>query len=680
MLLLLFLPAGFSSRLPVQFTPQALKPALLLLGSTDSSVFPDFVDAAIARSQQNLVDILVLPSGLSPDPLENTSAERQVLLAEVEKQTRQIAAICSLKITAPMHCRVSFAPILVRSDAQSLSSQDIFSKTLSAVLILETEPYLTARVINGTPVERQLSEAYYSGVLIAGGKYLSRSQIIGYAPDFALESSLDFGAVEVEVISDVPTNPFQVRDAFLVTGFFQADSVGQMINALTLPGFPQLGIGIEQSGGIQLISNRTLQNPTGKSLVPIFDAETYHASETARYVGPQNTLSLRNILVHTLAAGEFSYDLLLRRHSMSPPADRLHREFEGLGTPARAGILMLSGKLDYGSPLNPVLSHFINLAGGQNSRLKVIVAGYPSLETARFEAAAFENQVGVPVEIQYILRETGPEITIPGDVTGLVILARYPSLLTGIKLDPVENAWRAGLPLLAVDAGASLAGSYMVTQELPAALDPGSTNRLANFGLIRLEPGMDLVNLNIEPQVNEENRWGRWLHLAYSHPGRLAAGLSSNSAIVVTHSGVFTIGELPVALLDLSTATLGLGDSAQLMIANGLMDIFAPGEIVYPQNADINASPIRLTTPPGPPPTTLSPLELPAPTTTPTIETAPTPTGSEFLIPVADLPVQPEVLLRPPPGQILTVLLVALPVLVVMIILAGLWLNRKFLK
>jgi len=123
-----------------------------------------------------------------------------------------------------------------------------------------------------------------------------------------------------------------------------------------------------------------------------------------------------------------------------------------------------------------------------------------------------------------------------------------------------------------------------------------------------------------------------------------------------------------------------LGDSAQLMIANGLMDIFAPGEIVYPQNADINASPIRLTTPPGPPPTTLSPLELPAPTTTPTVETAPTPTDSEFLIPVADLPVQPEVLLRPPPGQILTVLLVALPVLVVMIILAGLWLNRKFLK
>lgn len=680
MFLLLFLTSGFSSRLPVQITTQALKPALLLLGSTDPVVFPVFVDAAIARSQQNLVDILVLPSGLSPDPLEITAAARQALLSEVEKLTRQIAAICSLKITAPMHCRVSFAPILVRSDAQSLSSQDIFSNTLSAVLILETEPYRTASVINGTPVERQLSQAYYSGVLIAGGKYLSRSQIIGYAQDFSLQTSFDFGAVEVEVVSEVPTNPFQVRDAFLVTGFFQADSVGQMINALTLPGFPQLGIGIEESGGIQLISNRTLQNPTGNYLVPIFDAETYHASDTARYVEPQNTLSLRNILVHTLAAGEFSYDLYLKQHSMSPPADRLHREFEGLDTPARAGILMLSGKLDYGSSLNPVTSHLINLAGGQNSRLKVIVAGYPSLETAQLEAAAFEYQVGVPVEIQYILRETDPEITVSEDVTGLVILARYPSLLAGLQLDPVENAWRAGLPLLAVDAGASLAGSYMVTQELPAALDPGFTNRLPNFGMIRFEPGMDLVNLNIEPQVNEENRWGRWLHLAYSHPESLAAGLSSNSAIVVTQSGVFTIGELPVALLDLSTATLGLGDAAQLVIANGLMDIFAPGEIVYPQNADINASPIRFSTPPGLPPTTLSPLEMPTPTAAPPTETAPAPTESEFIIPVADLPVQPDVLLRPPPGQILTVLLVALPVLVVMIILSGLWLNRKFLK
>jgi hypothetical protein len=206
------------------------------------------------------------------------------------------------------------------------------------------------------------------------------------------------------------------------------------------------------------------------------------------------------------------------------------------------------------------------------------------------------------------------------------------------------------------------------------------TNRLSNFGLIRLEPGLDLVNLNIEPQVNEENRWGRWLYLAYSHPGQLAVGLSSNSAIVVSPNGVFTIGELPAAVLDLSTATLGLGDAAQLVIANGLMDIFAPGEIIYPQNADINASPIQFSTPPGPPPTTLSPLEMPTATAAPPVEIEPTPTEPEYIIPIADLPLQPVVLLRPPPGQVLTVLLISLPVLVVVIILLGLWLNRIFLK
>ena len=365
---------------------------------------------------------------------------------------------------------------------------------------------------------------------------------------------------------------------------------------------------------------------------------------------------------------------------MNPPADRLHRDFEGLDTPARAGILVLSGKLDYGRLENPVLSHFINLAGGQNASLKVIVAGYPSLETAQLEAAAFKNQVGVPVEIQYILRETDPGIAIPEDVSGLVILARYPSLLAGIQLEPVEKAWRTGLPLLAVDAGASLAGGYMVTQELPVAADPTLTNRVSNFGLVRLEPGLHLVNLNIEPQVNEENRWGRWLNLGYGYPGSLAVGLSSNSAIVVTQSGLFTIGELPAVVLDLSTATLGLGGAAQLVIANGLMDVFAPGEIIYPQNADINASPIQFSTPPGPPPTTLSPLETPVPTAEPPAETSPTPTGSEFIIPISDLPVQPAVLIRPPPGQILTVLLITLPVLVVGIILIGLWLNRRSLK
>src|SRR4030042_5163685 len=81
MFLLLFLTSGFYFRLPVQFTAQSSKPALLLLGSTDSPVFPDFVDAAIARSQPNLVEILVLPSGLSPDPLVISAAERQGVLS-----------------------------------------------------------------------------------------------------------------------------------------------------------------------------------------------------------------------------------------------------------------------------------------------------------------------------------------------------------------------------------------------------------------------------------------------------------------------------------------------------------------------------------------------------------------------------------------------------------------------
>lgn len=659
---------------------QEPEPSLLLLGSTHPVVFPGFVEAAIQRSRQDLVDILLLPSGLASDPLFISPDERQELLLQVESQARQMAAICSQKITADMRCRVSFAPALVRSDAQTIAWQDYFNDSLSAVLILEEQPHSAAAVINGTALERQLSNAYYAGILVAGGNYLSRAHITGYTPGSSIENVLEYGAVAAEIPPGIPANPYQLRHAFLSTSFYQADSIGQLVNALTLPAFPDVAVGVEEFGGIQLLSNRKLQDPLGDSLVPVFDGATYHASAGAVTTGPRNSLSLRNLLLHTLAAGDFSYDLILRQHSMNPPPARLQREFSGMQIPSRAGILVLSGRLETAMPDSPVLAYFLNQAGGQNAVLYLIVSGYPTSASAMLEAAAYSNLLPVSLQVQYVTETDESEITIPTETTGLVLLARYPSLLDGLQLDSLEQAWRRGLPLLAIDAGASLAGSYFVTQELPGAANSASPNRPPNFGQLRLEPGLGLAGLNIEPQVNEENRWGRLLHLAYNHPGQPAIGLSAGSAVVVTQNGAFTIGERPAAVLDLSHATLGLGNSAQLVVANGFLDIFAPGEILAPQAADMNAAPLPSSALPGSPPATPTPTHSPTATTTPTAAVTPTPMEAEFIIPIEDLPIQPAVLFRPPPGQILTFLLIALPVFTFLVILVGLWINRKALR
>lgn len=679
MFLLLFLPARWYS--PATLQQQEINPpALLILGSTDSSVFPGFVEAAIKHNQQNLVDILVLPAGLSPDPIEIDSTQRQQLIIEAEKQSQKIAAICSQKISADLRCRVNYAPILVRSDAQSAQFEPYFNQTLSAILILERAPYNTNRILNGTAVERQLSQAYNAGVLVAGGKYLSRSSITGYATGYSLETALNLGALETEVLPGAPVNSFQLDGIFVVPDFSRAGSVGQALNALSLAEFPKVGIGIVRSSGLRLTSGRRLEQPFGQDLITVFDAQTYQVSPSAFTAGSTGSLNLRNVLLHTLAVGESSYDLLLRQHSLNPPVERLPRDFSSLTLPRQAGLLYLSGKLEGKVSSNPLLVNFLNQAGGKNAKLAVIVAGYPTQESASLAAQAFDELVEIPIDVQYQLRPSAPPVIIPSEVSGIVILARYPSLLAGIQLGAVENAWRLGLPLMAVDAAASLVGSNMVTQALPAAGEPKTANRVGNFGTIPIEPGLNLVKVNFEPQVNEENRWGRWLQLAYYHPDQLTLGLASNSAIVITPNGAFSIGQHPLVILDLSAATLGLGEAAQLVIANGLIDVFAPGEILIPQIADKNAAPIQILTSPERAQITSSPSETPG--IEPTAQATPEPTETEIpsIIPISDLPVQPGVLLRPPPGQVLTFLLIALPVLMVAIILLGLWVNRRSLK
>jgi hypothetical protein len=48
------------------------------------------------------------------------------------------------------------------------------------------------------------------------------------------------------------------------------------------------------------------------------------------------------------------------------------------------------------------------------------------------------------------------------------------------------------------------------------------------------------------------------------------------------------LGKNSILVLDLSRADLAVGSQNGFVIANGLLDIFAPGDLVQPQPADVN--------------------------------------------------------------------------------------------
>jgi hypothetical protein len=66
--------------------------------------------------------------------------------------------------------------------------------------------------------------------------------------------------------------------------------------------------------------------------------------------------------------------------------------------------------------------------------------------------------------------------------------------------------------------------------------------------------------------------------LAYHHPTKLAIGIDRDTALEIDRMGARVIGDNAVFVLDFRTAELEVGDNRSYVIANGLVDVFIPGE------------------------------------------------------------------------------------------------------
>jgi hypothetical protein len=168
---------------------------------------------------------------------------------------------------------------------------------------------------------------------------------------------------------------------------------------------------------------------------------------------------------------------------------------------------------------------------------------------------------------------------------------------------------------------------------------------------------------------------GNLFALAYNHPDQLAIGLTSNAALIISEDGAEVVGENAIINLDFSQATLALGDNGAIVVANGLLDSFAPGEKVEPGTInDLPQSPpatplIQTLTPTTSPTLTLTPTSTPTlsptpppPTLTPTKTKRPT--ATPFPIP-------------PPSDPVSLQWIVAFGVLIVVVILFGFLINRR---
>ena len=638
---------------------------LIAIGDGYTETYAGFVKEAIANAQNGQVNILVLPITTTTNATSITDEERVANTRNASEIRAQIESACQRATNDRMTCTAILAPIFTRADASDPSIIKYFLVDLSAIYILGGDQTLGTQVVTGTLLEEELAKAYQNGVIVAGtaagSALLSATILNGYNATFTAANALNFGAAEIWNTATKRGLSLGVKDALIDQHFYQHNRLGLLLNALARPDVPHIGIGIDAYTGLNIYDGTRLQDVFGLYTVTVLDAQTYHAADAVQYQGLTNTLSLRNVLVQMLAPGRVSYDLTARATTLQSqivtPRAKLDRTFSALTLPKGAGPLLLAGDLSENLESSAVLKRFAKLADSPRRRVLIVATGYASDEAAQAVAEKYADALNMPNDIVVIPdRVTAQPLVVTKDVTGILLIADDQSKVKVQALPLIEAAWRGGLPLLADKGGAALVGRFF------AAHAPTPNNATAaeievqkSFiqGTTTISNGLNLLNIMIEPQLLSDNRWGQLFSLTYNHPEVVALGLANDTALELSPDGAQVIGDNAIVALDLRTSQRALGTDDQFIIANGLLDVFAPGDAVKPVTADARAQPVRIATPALPtltpvptltPQPTLTPTSVPptlTPTPTPTLTPTPVIEPTTVPVDVASTPVFP---------------------------------------
>lgn len=686
--LLLMISSLFNFNLKAQPT---LEPELIAIGGGYEYLDVGFLSHVFTRASAPVVRILVLPIAYASNPQAITAEERQTNVTDAERRRSLIQEICDRRKPPGKSCDVGLLPIFTRADAETVNVSTAFPLDLGGIFILGGDQSVAMRVLKDTPLETALNAAYERGVLVsgtsAGAAVQSRTMIAGFVAESSLEQSFSFGSVDIWVPPQARGLEFGIPNAVIDQHFFQQGRFPRLLNAISSPGVPQIGLGVDAYTGASIRDHRHLEKIFGRTVIAVLDGSTYHASDSVRYYGARGQISLRNVLLHLLPPGDFGYDLQNRRPASRPAPPRIGREFHHLDLPDGAGPIFIGGG-DHSTTEKPaIINQFVNAAGGKNARILIIASGYASIAEAQSDAARYTSALaGAPSRTVIIRPDMPALIQLPPNITGVILIGRDQSLIQPDFFTAVRQAWLLGMPVLADDAGAAVIGRYYgVMGQTPSDETEAESHTQDTLvqSKLPISPGLNFFDVIFEPRLIKDNRWGRLVSLAYNHRAYPVIGISEGTFIVITPNAAQVAGQGAVVTIDLSLASLSLGENNAFAVINGLLDVFAPGELLGFTNADSSIVPIRMATPvTGATP----PIPSPSPVEIPMITPMPSPIAEGFLQPTERepraTPTQEIIAIEeryeePQPTDIrLLHMMIFLAVVMTIAILIGIWVNR----
>ncbi len=615
------------------------RPGLLLpVGGGYTDTYNALAQRAIANARGDTVHILVLATTYATNPNAITQAEFQQNMKDGGERRLQVEGACqrNLPPASSLTCKVELLPIFTQEDARKPENLAYFTDDVAMIYILGGDQEIGMGAILGTPVEERINHLHSQGTIVAGtsagAAMLSRIMIVSLQLNYSNESGLFFGSTRLWNSETQRGFDFGLRSAVIDQHFYQRARMGRLLSVITQPGLPHLGVGIDAYTGV-VADDEVLRDVFGLYTVTILDAETYHAADSVRYVSIAEKrpplLSLRNVLLHLMSPGDVTYDLKTRSFSLAAAPSRIERDFADLRTPPGAGSLFLAGDLSETLKDSPILERFVEAAGGQGANILVITEGGASVAANERFAKRYADalsKLGAQAKI-WVPDANGVYHQTPSsEVTGFVLVGRDAGKMTPPGW--LRSYWESGKPILADNAAAPLFGAYYSAHgPTPddAEQEEMAVQRSFWQGRTAIQPGLGWVKVTLEPQLLADLRFGRLFSLAYNHPDLPALGLNKDTALEITSDGAVVLGENAVFVLDLRHATQKLGTNEGFIIANALLDVFAPGETLRPETADTQALYTPAPTPLLPTPS-LTPS--PEPSATPTVLFSASPTSS----------------------------------------------------
>jgi cyanophycinase-like exopeptidase len=548
-----------------------------------------FVEAALPYWETLDTDrfyALMLPMSFTYDPATLTTTDLLDNSWFIDRRRWQLEEACRDVMeenSLDADCRVVAPPIYTREAAEDELALDFFADDLAAVYFPGGDQVFAMQITAGTPLETTLAEAFERGVVMGGNSaglaMQAVNMIAGYGEEYDENTALQEGAVVLwnNADGDERGLSFGVENVLLEQHLWEFVRTPRLLNYLALADSPDVAIGVDGYTAGILRDETTFGEIFGDYSAAVFDAATLGAADNANfdYVNFDGNaiLSMHNVLVHVLPPGDFSYDIPSRAPSQADLLTEVDRSFD-LSLPDSAGMLLLGGA--------DARSLHENLA---DASIAIVVTGYPEDELQAV-AESFEGYYVIPL---------GEGDSLDGQLDNIQFISVYAgdqTLLNPEQLAPVRDAWLNGANVSLMGAAAALAGPEFAANP-PVDYDNDESDVLEAhdqgsfiLGNTNIQPGLGLIKANVEPSLIDNNRFGRLFALAYNNPAVLAVGIPSDASVQFNSDGVFVPVHSGngVFVLDLSQAALDLGENDAFAFANGLLDVFAPGETLEAVN------------------------------------------------------------------------------------------------